>query len=93
MDHPTLPSPIDRPAKRQRRVSHDAEDEPKMENHPQQPSNGTTIEPKVGHALVAANEPTHSYCADSSDIRCPYGGVYENSTLQRHPRCASPQTA
>ncbi|CAP87137.1 hypothetical protein PCH_Pc24g02290 [Penicillium rubens Wisconsin 54-1255] len=47
MDHPTSPSPIDQPAKRQCRVSHAPEDEPKLENHPQQGSNGTTIEPKV----------------------------------------------
>jgi hypothetical protein len=34
-------------AKRQCRVSHAPEDEPKLENQPQQASNGTTIEPKV----------------------------------------------
>ncbi|KAJ5193615.1 hypothetical protein N7491_000946 [Penicillium cf. griseofulvum] len=32
MDHPTSPSPIDRPAKRQCRVSQAPEDEPKLEN-------------------------------------------------------------
>ncbi|KAJ5471566.1 hypothetical protein N7530_008923 [Penicillium desertorum] len=47
MDSPTSPSPIDRPAKRQCRVSQAPEDEPKLENHPQQAPNGTTIEPKV----------------------------------------------
>ncbi|KAL2698264.1 hypothetical protein AAEP93_010974 [Penicillium crustosum] len=47
MDHPTSPSPNDRSAKRQRRVSQDAEDEPKLENHPQQPLNGIIIEPEV----------------------------------------------
>ncbi|KAI3182846.1 hypothetical protein DTO027I6_10108 [Penicillium roqueforti] len=47
MDHPTSPSPIDRPVKRQCRVSQDPEEEPKLENHPQQASNGTTIEPKI----------------------------------------------
>jgi hypothetical protein len=41
--------PIDHPAKRQCRVSQAPEDEPKLENHPQQASNGTTIEPMVGH--------------------------------------------
>ncbi|CAG8093136.1 unnamed protein product [Penicillium nalgiovense] len=45
MDHPT--SPIDRPAKGQWRVSQAPEDEPKLENHPQQASNGRTIEPKI----------------------------------------------
>ncbi|KAJ5202993.1 hypothetical protein N7449_005072, partial [Penicillium cf. viridicatum] len=45
--HPTSPSPIDRPAKRQYRVSQAPEDEPKLENHPEQASNGTTIEPKI----------------------------------------------
>ncbi|CAG8905538.1 unnamed protein product [Penicillium nalgiovense] len=47
MDHPTSPSPVDRPAKRQCRVSHAPEDEPKLENQPQQVTNGTTIEPKI----------------------------------------------
>ncbi|CAG8260736.1 unnamed protein product [Penicillium nalgiovense] len=47
MDHSTSPSPIDRPAKRQCRVSQAPEDEPKLENHPQQASNDTTIEPKI----------------------------------------------
>ncbi|OGE46402.1 hypothetical protein PENARI_c297G10414, partial [Penicillium arizonense] len=47
MDHPTSPSPIDRPAKRQRRVSQDGEDESKLENHPQESSNGTIVEPKT----------------------------------------------
>ncbi|KZN87882.1 hypothetical protein EN45_064430 [Penicillium chrysogenum] len=47
MDHPTSPSPIDRPAKRQCRVSQAPEDEPKLENQPQQVTNGTTIEPKI----------------------------------------------
>ncbi|CAI7611406.1 unnamed protein product [Penicillium viridicatum] len=47
MDHPTSPSPIDRPAKRQCRVSQAPEDKPKLENLPQQVTNGTTIEPKI----------------------------------------------
>ncbi|KAJ9481158.1 hypothetical protein VN97_g12342 [Penicillium thymicola] len=47
MDHPTLPSPCDRPAKRQCRVSHNPEDENKLQNHQQQSSNGTIIEPEV----------------------------------------------
>ncbi|KZN93936.1 hypothetical protein EN45_041230 [Penicillium chrysogenum] len=47
MDHPTSPYPIDRPAKRQCRVSHGPEDQPKLENQPQQGTNGTTIEPKI----------------------------------------------
>jgi hypothetical protein len=51
MDYPTLPSSIDRPAKRQRQVSQDAEDQSKLETHPQQYSNGTTIEAKVSHIL------------------------------------------
>ncbi|CAG8070403.1 unnamed protein product [Penicillium salamii] len=46
MDHPTSPSPINRPAKRQCRVSQAPEDEPKLESHLQQAPNGTTIEPK-----------------------------------------------
>ncbi|KAL2699370.1 hypothetical protein AAEP93_009345 [Penicillium crustosum] len=46
MDYPTLPSSIDRPAKRQRQVLQDAEDQSKLETHPQQSSNGTTIEAK-----------------------------------------------
>jgi hypothetical protein len=64
MDRPTTPSPIDRPAKRQCRVSQAPEDESKLENHPQQASNGTTIEPKVSHIPLAGNEkkkrPTNS---------------------------------
>jgi hypothetical protein len=51
MNPPSSPSAIDRPAKRQRRVSQDAENEPKMEYHLQKYSNGTAIEPKVGHTL------------------------------------------
>ncbi|KAI1829412.1 hypothetical protein DTO027I6_9627 [Penicillium roqueforti] len=47
MDHPSSPSPIDRPAKRQCRISEAPVDEPKLESHPQQAPNGTTIEPKV----------------------------------------------
>ncbi|OQE07153.1 hypothetical protein PENFLA_c177G00910 [Penicillium flavigenum] len=47
MDRPTSPSPIDRPAKRQCRVSQAPEDEPKLENHPQQSSDGITIEPNI----------------------------------------------
>ncbi|CAG8881938.1 unnamed protein product [Penicillium nalgiovense] len=47
MDRPTSPSPIDRPAKRQCRVSQALEDEPKLENQPQHVTNGTTIEPKI----------------------------------------------
>jgi hypothetical protein len=35
MDRPTSPSPVDRPVKRQCRVSQAPEDEPKLENHPQ----------------------------------------------------------
>ncbi|CDM38547.1 unnamed protein product [Penicillium roqueforti FM164] len=45
IDHPTSPSPINRPAKRQCRVSQAPEDRPILETHPQQASNGTTIEP------------------------------------------------
>ncbi|KAJ5382088.1 uncharacterized protein N7496_004516 [Penicillium cataractarum] len=41
MDHPFSPSPCDRPAKRQCLVSHDPEDENKLQSHPQQSSNGT----------------------------------------------------
>ncbi|KAJ5035199.1 hypothetical protein NUH16_005029 [Penicillium rubens] len=47
MDQPTSPSPCDRPAKRQCLVSHDPEDENKLQSHPQQSSNGTIIEPEV----------------------------------------------
>ncbi|KAI1828822.1 hypothetical protein DTO027I6_10248 [Penicillium roqueforti] len=47
MDHPTSPSPIDRPAKRQCRVSQAPEDGPRLQTHPQQTSNSTTIEPKI----------------------------------------------
>ncbi|OQE65465.1 hypothetical protein PENNAL_c0205G07675 [Penicillium nalgiovense] len=47
MDHPTSPSLIDRPAKRQCRVSQAPKDEPKLENHSQQSSDGITIEPKI----------------------------------------------
>ncbi|CAG8089022.1 unnamed protein product [Penicillium nalgiovense] len=47
MDHSTSPSPIDRPAKRQRLVFQDKEDEPSLDNRPQQSSNGTIIEPKI----------------------------------------------
>ncbi|KAI1829057.1 hypothetical protein DTO027I6_9995 [Penicillium roqueforti] len=47
LDHRTSPSPIDRPAKRQWRISQAPEDEPKVEIHSQQASNGTTIEPKI----------------------------------------------
>ncbi|KAJ5033160.1 hypothetical protein NUH16_003076 [Penicillium rubens] len=46
MDYPTLPSSIDRPAKRQRQVSQDAEDQSKLETHPRQYLNGTAIEAK-----------------------------------------------
>ncbi|KAI1829283.1 hypothetical protein DTO027I6_9851 [Penicillium roqueforti] len=46
MDHPTSPSPIDRPAKRQCRVSQTPEDEPTLSNHSKsqtaQPSNPRT---------------------------------------------------
>ncbi|CAG7970298.1 unnamed protein product [Penicillium salamii] len=44
MDHPTSPSPCGRPAKRQRRISDDAEDESKAQSHQQQSSGGATIE-------------------------------------------------
>ncbi|CAG7955175.1 unnamed protein product [Penicillium salamii] len=47
MDHPTSPSPCDRPAKRQCRVSLDPEDENKLQSHPQQSSDGATIEAEV----------------------------------------------
>ncbi|KAK9846681.1 hypothetical protein MYU51_001937 [Penicillium brevicompactum] len=47
MDHPTSPSPYDRPAKRQCLVSHDPEDENKLESRPQQASNGARFENKV----------------------------------------------
>ncbi|CAG7953872.1 unnamed protein product [Penicillium salamii] len=43
MYHPTLSSPCDRPAKRQCRVSHDPEDEDKLESHQQQASDGAPI--------------------------------------------------
>ncbi|CRL30839.1 unnamed protein product [Penicillium camemberti] len=52
MDYPTLSSPIDRPAKRQRRVSQDAKDQSKLEIHPQQSSNGTTVKAKVALKLL-----------------------------------------
>jgi hypothetical protein len=51
MNHPSSPSAIDWPARRQRRVFQDAEDEPKMEHHLQTYSNGTAMEPQVGHTL------------------------------------------
>ncbi|CAG7979671.1 unnamed protein product [Penicillium salamii] len=47
MDHPTSPSPCHRPAKRQRRISHDAEDENTAQSHQQQSSDGATIEAEV----------------------------------------------
>ncbi|CAG8016238.1 unnamed protein product [Penicillium salamii] len=47
MDHPTSPSPCDRPAKRQRLISHDAEDENKAQSHQQQSSDGAAIEAEV----------------------------------------------
>ncbi|CRL27326.1 unnamed protein product [Penicillium camemberti] len=47
MDQPTSPSPCERPAKRQCLVSHDPKDENKLQNHLQQPSNVTIIEPEV----------------------------------------------
>ncbi|CAG8062969.1 unnamed protein product [Penicillium salamii] len=62
MDHPTSPSPIDWPAKRQCRVSQAPEDEPKLKNQPQQVTNSTTIEPK--RQLQASND----LLASDSDI-------------------------
>jgi hypothetical protein len=59
MDHPTSPSPCDRPAKRQRRISHDAEDENKAQSHPQQPSDGATIEAEVSQALFDSKGTDH----------------------------------
>ncbi|KAI3091387.1 hypothetical protein CBS147333_10300 [Penicillium roqueforti] len=47
MDQPSSPSPCDRPAKKQCRVSQGPEDENKLQSHPQQSSNGTIIEPEV----------------------------------------------
>ncbi|CAG8081807.1 unnamed protein product [Penicillium salamii] len=47
MDHPTSPSPCDQPAKRQRRIFHDAEDENKAQSHQQQSLDGATIEAEV----------------------------------------------
>ncbi|KAI3286509.1 hypothetical protein DTO002I6_8180 [Penicillium roqueforti] len=47
MDHPTSPSPCDRPAKRQRPIFHDAEDENKAQSHQQQSLDGATIEAEV----------------------------------------------
>ncbi|OQD76763.1 hypothetical protein PENANT_c119G03726 [Penicillium antarcticum] len=45
--HPTSPSPIDRPTKRQRLVSQDREDLLSLDIRPQQSSNGIIIEPKI----------------------------------------------
>ncbi|KAJ5776692.1 uncharacterized protein N7511_001703 [Penicillium nucicola] len=53
MDHPTSPSPIGRAAKRQCRESQRAEDKPNLENHPQESSNCTIIEPKIAVASGA----------------------------------------
>lgn len=50
MGHPTSPSPFDRPAKRQRRISH-KEDENKVESHPQHSWGGAVIEAEVSQAL------------------------------------------
>ncbi|CAG8074845.1 unnamed protein product [Penicillium salamii] len=47
MDQPTSPSPCDRPAKRQCRVSHDPEYENKVQSHSQQSSNPATMEVEV----------------------------------------------
>jgi hypothetical protein len=47
MDHPTSGSPIERPAKRQCRASEDTEDVNKLQSHPQQTSDGATIEAEV----------------------------------------------
>ncbi|CAG8014666.1 unnamed protein product [Penicillium salamii] len=47
MDHPTSPSPCDRPVKRQRRVSHDAEYENEAQSYQQQSSGGAAIEAEV----------------------------------------------
>lgn len=51
MDYPTSPSPIDRPAKKQRRVSQDEEDQSKLETHAQlqtaQPSNPRSVIPSL----------------------------------------------
>ena len=55
MDHRTAPFPVDRPAKRQCRVSQAPEYKFKLENHPQQVANGTNIEPKVDHPPLGRN--------------------------------------
>ncbi|CAG7997781.1 unnamed protein product [Penicillium salamii] len=47
MDHPMSPSPCDRPVKRQRRVSHDAEYENEAQSHQQQSSGSAAIEAEV----------------------------------------------
>ncbi|KAK4867812.1 hypothetical protein LT330_007471 [Penicillium expansum] len=47
IDQPTSPSSRDRPAKRQCRVSHDAEDKNKAQSHQQQSSDGISIEAEV----------------------------------------------
>jgi hypothetical protein len=82
MDYPTLPSPIGRPPKRQRRVSQDAEDQSKLETHLQQSSNGTNVEAKVGHILFGRKRTKTLILRGFSDTPYPYGGVYETFTLQ-----------
>ncbi|CAG7956450.1 unnamed protein product [Penicillium olsonii] len=47
MDPPTSLSSCDRPAKRQRRISHDADDDDKAQSHQQQSLDGATIEAEV----------------------------------------------
>ncbi|CAG8217092.1 unnamed protein product [Penicillium nalgiovense] len=51
MGHLTSPSPCDRPAKRQCRVSEDPEDENKLQSHPQISSDGATIGAEGAHAV------------------------------------------
>jgi hypothetical protein len=85
---------IDRPAKRKRRVSQDLEDEIKLQSHPQQSSDGATIEAEVSQALFDNNR-TRSLILQR--FQCahpvPYGGADETSTLQPYPGYISPQTA
>ncbi|CAG8275565.1 unnamed protein product [Penicillium olsonii] len=47
MDQPTSPSPCGRPAKRQCLVSHEQEDDNKLQSHPQQSSNRSIVEPEA----------------------------------------------
>ena len=51
MDHPTSPSLSDRPAKRQRRVSYNAEYKNKAQSHIQHSSDSVTNKAEVSYAL------------------------------------------